>query len=224
MKNRYAMFPIIMAGAALLCFLVLFFHMTSAVQPLLGQVMVLILPFLILSTVAALALKGRLDRRKTIIVTCVLSITLVIASFVYTVFLSVLTATTVTTDVTFYTAAYEQIDEEDGVEGIFPAKLPADAEDISFLYHPQFLQGGEWFELSYTTTANALSDWKAFLTSKAEWSGPNREWEQMNHIGFYGEDSMRYQLHWDGGFNHGEMAYVLIDPTQNRITFHYEGW
>lgn len=224
MKNRYAMFPIIMAGAALLCFLVLFFNMTSAVQPLWGKVMVLILPFLILSTVAALALKGRLNRRKTIIVTCVLSITLVIASFVYTVFLSVLTATTVTTDVTFYTAAYEQIDEENGVAGIFPVKIPSNAENISFRYHPQFLQGGEWFELSYTTTANALSDWKAFLTSKAEWSGPNREWEQMNHIGFYGEDSMRYQLHWDGGFNHGEMAYVLIDPTQNRITFHYESW
>ena len=111
------MFPLIMAGAALLCFLVLFFNMAATVQPLWGKVMVLILPSLILSTVAVFALKGRLNRRKTIIVTCVLSITLVIASFVYTVFLSVLTATTVTTDVTFYTAAYEQIDEEDNLLG-----------------------------------------------------------------------------------------------------------
>ena len=224
MKNKYAMFPLIMAGAALLCFLFLFFSMASTVQPLWGKVMVLILPSLILSTVAVFALKGRLDRRKTILVTCVLSVILVIVSFVYTVFLSVWTATTVTTDIKFYTAAYEQIDEENGVAGIFPVKIPSNAENISFRYHPQFLQGGEWFELSYTTTASVLSDWKAFLTDKAEWIGPNKEWEQMNPIGFYGEDSMRYQLYWDGGFNHGEMVYVLIAPAENRITFHYEDW
>lgn len=224
MKNKYALFPITMAGLAFLCFLFLLFNMASAVQPLWGKTMVLILPSLILSTVAVLALKGKLDRRKTEFVTCVLSIILVIASFVYTIFLSIMTATTVTTDIKYYTRAYEQINDEEGVEGIFPDKVPEEAEDIAFRYNPQFLQGGEWFELSYTTTADSLSDWCEFLKENAEWIGSNKEWNQMNNMGFYGEDSTRYHLYWDGGFNHGEISYVLIDLSHNRITFHYEDW
>lgn len=224
MKNKYAMFPITMAGLAFLCFLFLAFNMASAVQPLWGRTMVLILPSLILSVVAVFALKGKLDCRKTEFVTLLLSIILVIASFVYVIFLSVLTATTVTTDVKFYTRAYEQIEDEDGVEGIFPDRVPEDAGDIDFRYNPQFLQGGEWFELSYTTTAEALSDWTVFLEDKAEWIGSNEEWHQTNNWGFYDVDSTRYHLYWDGGFNHGEMTYVLIDLSCNRITFHYEDW
>ena len=224
MKNKYAMFPITMAGLAFLCFLFLAFNMASAVQPLWGRTMVLILPSLILSVVAVFALKGKLDRRKTEFVTLLLSIILVIASFVYVVFLSVLTATTVTTDVKYYTRAYEQIEDEDGVEGIFPDSIPDDAKDIEFRYNPPFLQGGEWFELSYTTTAEALSDWTVFLEDKAEWIGSNKEWHQTNNWGFSETDSMRYHLYWDGGFNHGKMAYVLIDLSNYRITFHYEDW
>lgn len=224
MKNRYAIFPMTMAALAFLCFLFLVFDMGSTVQPLWGKTMVLILPSLILSVVAVFALKGKLDRQKTESITLGLSIILVIASFVYVIFLSVLTATTVTTDVKFYTRAYEQIEDEDGVEGIFPDKVPGDAEDIAFRYNPQFLQGGEWFELSYTTTAEALADWAAFLENKAEWIGSNKEWHQTNNWGFYDADSTRYHLYWDGGFNHGEMSYVLIDLSSNRITFHYEDW
>ena len=178
MKNKYALFPITMAGLAFLCFLFLLINMASTVQPLWGKTMVLMLPSLILSVIAVLAAEGKLDRRKTEFVTCVLSILLVIASFVYVIFLSVLTATTVTTDVKFYTRAYEQIEDEDGVEGIFPDKVPEGAGDIDFRYNPQFLQGGEWFELSYTTTADVLSDWAALLNDKAEWIGSNKEWHQ----------------------------------------------
>jgi len=224
MKNKYAIFPIAMAGLAFICFLFVLFNMASTVQPLWGKTFVLILPSLILSVVAIFALKGKLDRRKTEFVTLLLSIILVIASFVYVIFLSILTATTVTTNAKFYTRAYEQIEDKDGVEGIFPEKIPENAEDIAFRYNPQFLQGGEWFELSYTTTADSLSDWSAFLNGKAEWIGSNKEWNQMNNMGFYGEDSTRYHLYWDGGFNHGEISYVLIDLSCNRITFHYEDW
>ena len=222
MKNKYALFPVVMAGLAFLCFLFLAFNMAYTVQPLWSKTMVLIAPSMILSVVAVFALKGKLDRRKTEFVTLVLSIILVILSFVYTIFLSVLTATTVTTDVTFYPRAYEQIDDEDGVEGIFPNRVPEDAEDIAFRYNPQFLQGSEWFELSYTTTEEMLSDWSEFLKDKTEWVGSNGEW-LANHWGAGSEDPIRYQLYWEDG-NHGETAYVLIDAAQNRITFFYEDW
>ena len=224
MKNKYAIFPITMAGLALLCFLFLAFQMAITVQPLWGETMVLILPSLILSVVAVLAWKGKLDQRMTEFVTCVLSIILVIVSFVYILILSVWTVTTETMDVKFYTNAYEQIEGRKGVIGIFPDKIPADAGNVEFRYHPSFLQGGEVLELSYTTTDDILSDWDVFLRDRAEWVGSDTAWHETNNWFFRGEDSTRYQLYWDGGDNHGEISYVLIDLTQNRITFFYEDW
>ena len=222
MKNKHAVFPIIMAGLAFLCFLFIAFNMAISVQPLWGKTMVLILPSLVLAFVGFLAFKGKLDARKTENLTVGLSIILVIAAFVYTIFLSVLMATTETTNVRYYTNAYKQIDHKDSVKGIFPKKLPDDAEAVSFRYHPQFLQGGELFELSYSTTADRLSDWADHLADKAEWIGSNEEWYQT-HWGYGYEEAIRYQLYWEDG-NHGETAYVLIDLTQNRITFFYEDW
>lgn len=232
MKYKHAMFPCIMSGLSFLCFLFLMFDMASAVQPLWDKTMVLILPSLVLALVGFFAYKGKLSARTTDSLTIALSIILVIASFLYTIFLSVWTATTVTTDIKFYPRAYAQIDEEDGVTGIFPATIPVDAENIAFRYNPQFLQGGEWFELSYTTTAEVLSDWDSLLQDRAEWVGSYAEWRE-NHGGggVQHEDALLYQLYWEDEThgeaayaNHGETAYVLIDRTQNQITFFYEDW
>jgi len=46
----------------------------------------------------------------------------------------------------------------------------------------------------------------------------------MNTWNFYGSDSVRYHLYWDGGFNHGEWCYVLVDPSACKIEFIYEHW
>ncbi len=232
MKNKYAIFPFVMSGLAFLCFLFLMFDMASVVQPLWGETMVLILPSLVLALLGFFAYQGKLSLRTTQTLTVTLSIILVIASFVYTIFLSVWTATTVTTDVKFYPRAYAQIDEEDGVTGIFPDKIPADAENVAFRYNPQFLQGSEWFELSYTTTADVLSHWDSLLRDKAEWVGSYAEWRE-NHGGggFRHEDALLYQLYWEDKTNgemayanHGETAFVLIDRTRNQIAFFYEDW
>lgn len=221
-ENKHAIFPITLAGLAFLCFLFIAGMMSSVVQPLWGKTMVLALPSLILALVGFLAFKGKLDSRRTKNLTAVLSVILVAASFAYMLFLSIWTATTETTDVKLYERAYQVIGDEDGVEGIFPKEIPADVENAAFRYHPQFLQGGEVFELSYTTTAEVLSDWDEFLKDNAKWVGSNEEW-QINHWGYGDEEATRYQLYWEDG-NHGETAYVLIDLTQNRITFFYEDW
>ena len=222
MKNKHAIFPIVMAALAFLCFAFIAFSVAISVQPLWGRTMVLLLPSLILAFVAFLACKGKISPRAAENLTVFLSIVLIIGSFIYTIFLSVSMATTETTDVKFYTNAYRQINHEDSVNGVFPEKLPADAEEVSFRYHPQFLQGGEVFELSYTTSAEILSDWTAFLKDKAEWIGTNGEWHQT-YRGYGEEGAVRYQLYWEDG-NHGKEAHVLIDPYSNRITFFYEDW
>ena len=223
MKNKHAVFPITMAGVAFLCFLFVALCMSTYVQPLWGETMVLILPSLILAVVAVLAIKGKLNRRMTEFVTLVLSIVLVVVSFFYTMVLSIWTTTTETTDVIYYERAYGVIDTRNGVKGAFPEEIPADAKEVDFRYFPGFLQGGEVLELSYTITAEALHDWETLLREKAVWIGRNGEW-QRNHWGYGDEDAVRYQLYWDGGDNHGEIAYVLIDAARNRITFYYDKW
>ena len=224
MKNNPALFPLAMGTLALICFLAVALFMASSVQPLWGHIMVLLLPTLILYAVAYLSMKGKINSKKTAILTTVLTIVLLLVSIFYTILLSMWTATTVTSDVRYYSRAYAQIDDEDGVEGIFPAAIPIDATDVSFHYNPQFLQGGEVFEVSYTVTDDVLSEWETRLEKKAEWIGSNEEWHRLNNWGFHDSDSTRYHLYWDGGSNHGEMSYVLIEPTTNRITFHYTDW
>lgn len=224
MKNRKAILPFVLGTLALICFLAVALFMSSSVQPLWGRVMVLLLPSIILYAIAFLSARYKLDSKKTVILTTILAIVLLFVSIFYVFLLSIWTATTVTTDVQYYSRAYAQIDDEDGVEGVFPAAIPIDATDVSFHYNPQFLQGGEVFELSYIVTDEALSEWENRLEKKAEWIGSNEEWHRLNNWAFHDADSTRYHLHWDGGSNHGEMAYVLIEPSTNRITFHYTDW
>ena len=219
MKRKYALYPIIMSACAILCFIAVVIVFAGVVQPLWGRMLLLILPALILGIVAFFAVKGKLGVSATTIWTTILSIILLLASVFYVLLLGIWTATTTTTDVQYYGRAYAQIDDVDAVEEIFPKTIPADAENIIFTYTPQFLQGGEVFELSYTTTNEKLTEWTALLNKEAEWIGLNSEWYTENNWSFDGVEAIRYQLDWDGGFNHGEMCYVLIDDAIGRITF-----
>lgn len=222
MKNKHAVFPITMAGLAFLCFLFIAFCISTCVQPLWGKTMVLTLPSLILAVVAILAVKGRLDRRMTEFMTIVLSIILAIASSAYMVLLIIWTAMTVTTDLEYYERAYDVVNDRLDVEGIFPEKIPTDAENVTFHYSPQFLQGGEMLELSYTTTNEVLRDWEILLREQSEWVGSNEEWRRK-HWGYGDMEAVRYQLYLEDG-NHGETAFVLINPVSNRITFCFDHW
>ena len=224
MKNKYARFPLTMAILAFLCFLFVMFLMSTAVQPLWGRISVLLIPALVLGGIGLLALKGMLDSKKTAVLTVFLSVIFLLASICYTFLLSIWTATTATTDVKYYPRAYAQIEDGNGVKGAFPQVVPTDAKDISFHYNPAFLQGGEVFELSYTVTEEKISQWTVLLEGAAEWIGSNEEWHHTNNWDFYDTDSIRYHLYWDGGFDHGEMCYVLIDPSICQITFYYEDW
>ena len=224
MKRKYALYPMIMSVCALFCFITVFVDFAETVQPLWGRIILLILPALILGLVAFFAAKGKLGIFATVSLTTILSIVLFLASVFYILFLSMWTLTTITTDIQYYSRAYAQIDEEDGVKEVFPKNIPTDAEDIVFTYTPQFLQGGEVFELSYTTNNDKLTEWTALLKKEAEWIGSNHEWHSENGWFFNGVDSTRYQLDWDGGVNHGEMCYVLIDEKMERITFYYSLW
>ena len=224
MKNKYALYPIIMSFCSLICFIVVLLFFATAVQPLWGKIMLLILPALILGVVAFCAVKGKLGVVATIVWTTTLSIVFLFISLFYIVFLSMETATTITTDIRYYSRAYAQIDELKEVREVFPKSIPTDAKNIEFSYMPQFLQGGEVFELSYTTTDDKLSEWSTLLEGNSEWVGSNQQWHNENDWSSDCVDATRYQLYCDGGFNHGEICYALISEELNQITFYYSIW
>lgn len=223
-NGNHIVFPLVMGSLAMLCFFAVALMVSFSVQPLWGRLTVLILPAIILYAIAFISLKGKISPRMTVVLTVLASIVLVLVSFFYTVLLFVWTATTEIDNVKYYSKAYSQIENGKCVKGIFPDSIPRDAEDISFRYNAPFLQGGEIFELSFVAGGEAISEWEELLEAKAEWVGSNEEWHRLNNWGFRGEDSTRYHLHWDGGYNHAEMVYVLIDPSNSRITFCYEDW
>lgn len=214
MKRKYALYPIIMSSVALFCFIVVVLVFAGAVQPPWGKMMLFVLPSLILGTVALLAATGKLGASATVAWTTILSVVLLLAS-VFCVFLLLFsTAMTTTTDIKYYSRAYEQVDELDAVKEIFPKTIPEDAEGVAFFYTPQILQGAEMFELSYTTTDEKITEWVTLLEKEATWIGEHSD----------GTAETQYQLYWDGGDNHGEKCYVLIDEDTRRITFYYSLW
>lgn len=225
MKHKHAIYPLIMSICAFICFLIVLILFSTTVQPLWGRMLLLVLPALILGTIALCAEKGKMGATATNIWTTVLAIVLFLGSVFYAAILFVWTATTTTTDPQYYSRAYRQIREEAGVNTVFPEAIPADAGDIGFTYYPQFLQGGEVFELSYTTTDEKLAQWTEILEKESEWIGSNQEWHAEHNWSFSGDmAAVRYQLAQGGDFNHGKICYVLLNEESGRITFYYSQW
>ena len=224
MKYKACLFPFLMGSLALLCFLAVMLLVSGSVQPLWGRALILLLPAFLLCGIGILSLRGVLNDKAVLVLTSVLTVVLLFLSVFYVFLLSVWTATTETTDTKYYSRAYRAIGHEEHAGEFFPASIPEDAEDVSFLYTPQFLQGGEVFRLSYRTGEDRIAEWVDRLESAAEWSGANEAWCRSHYGTFSGTDSIRYQLYWDGGFNHGEICYILISRSDCRIESNYERW
>ena len=106
-----------MSICAFVCFLAVAWLFSDAVQPRWGWTMLLLLPAVVLTFVALPAAKGKLKETTTFILTTALVVILLPASGFYTVILGFLTSEE-TTDIRYYTRAYEVVEDEDRVEGI----------------------------------------------------------------------------------------------------------
>ncbi len=222
--KEWSVLPFLMAAFALICFLLVFAMMMSMVEPPVARTMVLLLPALILVGFGVLANLLHFPLGVIWIVTILLTAVLGVWGFRETVFVVLEAFTTTTTDIRYYERAYDSIDHEEYLEGVFPEEIPENAENVEFYYCPQFLQGGEVFELSFTTDEESLAAWDEFLREHAEWSGPDTEWSELNDYGSGKEGVTRYHLYWDGGYNHGEIGYVQIDLVRFQIRFYHSHW
>ena len=224
MRKHQAVLPFVMGGLAFVGFLLAAAIMTTAVQPLWEETMVLLLPAAVLCAVGFSVRKGILSPRTATVLTVVLSAVFLLLSLGYLFFLSLRAATTVTTDTKFYERAYDRIDGDERIRACFPPHVPSDAQEVDFCYRPQFLQGGEVFRLSYRTTEERIIERIPELQAAAEWSGSDEDWYAMHRQGSGDSGSVRFQLFGSGFGNHGEECCVLIDRAVCRITFYYSRW
>ena len=95
------------------------------------------------------------------------------------------------------------------VEKIFPEAIPADATDIVFTYTTQFLQGGEVFELSYTTTNEKLTEWTDILKKEAELLDFANEGHAWKQLGMWQDEE---KTRWNWAIDIPEVRRLMCTP------------
>ncbi|MBP3293626.1 MAG: hypothetical protein J6N32_07715, partial [Clostridia bacterium] len=117
--KEWAVLPFLMAVFALICFLLVFAMMMSMVEPPIARTMVLLLPALILAGFGVLANLLHFPLGVIWGVTFLLTAVLGVWGFRETFFVALEAFTTTTTDIRYYERAYDSIDHEEYLDGIF---------------------------------------------------------------------------------------------------------
>lgn len=116
----------------------------------------------------------------------------------------------------------------------FPKKIPENAKDIIFQFHPAILQGGEVHRLKFETDSLAIDNYINEFTKDAIWIGKFDEAIETNYaiysetFGYFGynplpEDYTIY-LFASENTNHGKLSLAAISPTNNTIIFIADNW
>ncbi len=230
MNYKYSLFPLISAVPFLVFFILVASNFNYVcVQPLWGIILLFIVPSVVFTVIGILALKGKLKRKATIIITSILIVLFIILAVFLLYFLHISMFTTPATNPFYYHRAYEyEAADDERVKEYFPEYVPKNAKDVKFWFNYPFLQGGSLLELSFTADIGTINEWIAKLEKAAEWYGPYTEWDSI----FYSsekrnESDILYQLCKEdhgGGFNHGKICYVIVNISEGSMKFRYEHW
>ncbi len=204
-------FSLVWAGLAFACFLFVYCALTLwTVVPIYGKGLLFIVPAVIFMLLAFFAQKSKGEGIWTVVVgaVCVpLSFFCAQVLFFYIAF----TASD-TTNVDYYERAiryssYDNFVEETGLD-FLPESLPEGAEEVSFYYTPQILQGSETISVCFTAPADWLRAYEAeFLQNAVE----------KDELLSGGE---RYMLYREG-YNHGTFCYVEVERGTNCVNLVY---
>lgn len=151
-------------------------------------------------------------------------------------------AAAVTTD----TEKYERVltlqgYPNDPLTRCFPDKIPENAENIEFLYHPAFVQGGERLALMFQTDSDSIKSYMDRISRGAKWVGKTSDNEAERHGIFNGrlsvlsytspglpEDFVIYIIdsepYRSNDWNHGERSLIAISEQKKEILFLADNW
>lgn len=115
----------------------------------------------------------------------------------------------------------------------FAEKIPDNAQEVQFSYHPAIGQGGEVLYLRYKVDSDTIASAMRVSSKHAKWIGTPKSSEAKS-VGVYHEFSelpsdvtiylwysRPYRLN---DWNHGEVGLTAISQQQNEVLFLFEQW
>ena len=222
MKKRFVILPLVLAVLALLCFCAAFLILTyGVIKPLYDRILLLLLPTLIFLIIAYMGWEGTFTAKASTIITVFTAVVSLLGSIIFGVMLIFETAATSVTDPAYYVRIVQQLQGRPGLE-YFPDTLPDNAK---LYYTPQFLQGGEVFEVSLSMEEPDLRALCDTLEDAAQWYGDKNGYLKLTYHRLSSmKDSDTIYVLYQKGDNHGEEAYVLVSPSDRKVTFYYSHW
>ena len=238
---KKAPFPAIMTIISFVLFIGVYLLTTvKSIEPYYFESLIFTVPFLCFGTITFLSVTKRLKVVASSVITSILIVVLGVAALVALTFMSIQTATTITSDI----GKYERVLKQTGFPNneltkYFPSKIPDNAKNIVFRYNPAFLQGGENFDLKFETDSDSIMNYIEDFSKNSKWIGKSKDSEaekngifsgMFNVFGYmdmpedftiYLIDSKPYQLN---NWNHGKVTLVAISKQRNEIIFYAENW
>lgn len=216
------------------------FVTVTPVEPYYFTGLLFLLPCVCFGIITYFTALGKLKSAASSGITAAAILVLGVASLAGFSALSFQAATTTTTDTSKYGRALRLNSyPENALISCFPERIPEDAKDVVFRYHPAFLQGGENYELKFKADSAFLERKAEEFARKSKWTGKTSDKEAEKHgvisgslgeLGYYDlpDDFIVYLLngkpYQPGNWNHGNVSLVAVNRKSNEIIFHAEDW
>ncbi len=231
-----AIFPALMTIISFLLFVAVYLYVTAkAIEPYYIGGLIFAIPFILFGAVTYFTGIGKLKAAKSTIITIILIVALSIIMVYAFVFIAIDAATTETTDI----AKHERVLRingypENSLIRHFPERIPHEAENVVFRYHPAFGMGGESFNLKIEINSNTLNNYVNQFLQLAKWKGKAGDKGAVDNGIFTGTfsgigykeltenftifliDSKPYDTN---NWNHGILRLVTISEAKNEIIF-----
>lgn len=238
---KAAAFPAVMTVISFVLFVAVYLFVTvTAVEPYYFAGLLFLLPSACFGAITHFTVTGELKTAVSSGITAAGILVFGVASLVGFTALAFSAATTTTTDTGKYARVLMLSNYPDNkLIQCFPDRIPDNAKDVMFRYHPACLQGGENFELKFKTDSAVLRSEADKYSRKAKWTGKMGDSEAEKHgvisgalgeLGYYDLPAdftiylMESEPYQPGDWNHGKVSLVAVSRQRNEIIFHAEDW
>lgn len=236
-------FPMVMTGISFALFVfVNLFVRVMGLEPFYRFGLLLGILVLCFACITLVSRSGRVSRSASKTLTIAAILLFVFLSWAYLLHIAVDEATTSTTDPKDYEKVLGFIDYPNNPAAKqFPAKIPDNAQEVQFSYHPAIGQGGEVMCLKYKLDSDEIDSCQVVASQHATWMGEPNSGEkdlmllvdESTHVFEYASSELPsdlnvyvryrkpYRFH---DFNHGELGLTAISSQRNEILFAFNRW
>ena len=231
-----------MTIASLLFFIIMYSVLALTIlEPDYFKALIFAVPFILFGAITLLTIKNVIKENASILSTGILIIPLAIAMLVALFNYSITCAATTTANISHYERALKLSHFPNQLSETFPDKIPSNAKNVNFMYHPALGQGGQEIALKFETDPDSIKSYIEEFSKKAKWIGKERDKDANKYGVIVGQffqfeyansglpkDYIVYVIYSEpyreGDWNHGEVSLVAISEQSNEVFFRAEKW